>query len=117
MSESGPDMKQMLEQAQRMQTRIAELQRDLASRRFEASSGGGMVTVAVTGQLRVLEVKFEPSLYEGGDRGMLEDLTAAAVNAALEKAQRGVQEELQRIQGGLGIDLAPGSGQPPGAGG
>lgn len=116
MSDPGPDMKQMLEQAQRMQERIAELQRDLANRRFEASSGGGMVTVAVTGQLRVLEVKIEPSLYDGGDRAMVEDLTAAAINAALEKAQRGVQEELQRIQGGLGLSI-PGMGQPPGAGG
>lgn len=110
MSETGPDMKQMLEQAQHMQTRLAEMQRELATKRFEASSGGGMVTAAVTGQLRVLEVRIEPSLFESGDRGMLEDLTAAAVNAALEKAQRGVQEELQRLQGNLGIPVVPGAG-------
>jgi DNA-binding YbaB/EbfC family protein len=108
MSQPGPDMKQMLEQAQRMQARIAELQRELATRRFEAASGGGMVTAAVTGQLRVLEVRIEPSLYATGDRAMLEDLTAAAVNAALEKAQRGVQEELARLQGSMGLPVTPG---------
>jgi len=113
MSDSGPDMKEMLEQAQRVQTRLAEMQRELAARRFEASSGGGMVTAAVTGQLRVLEVRIEPSLFESGDRGMVEDLTAAAVNAALEKAQRGVQEEIQRLQGSMGL---PGISGMPGGG-
>lgn len=111
MSASGPDMKQMLEQAQRMQTRIAELQRDLAARKYEASSGGGMVSAVVTGQLRVLEVRIEPSFHASGDRGMLEDLTAAAVNAALEKAQRSVQEELQRLQGNMGFAAAPAPGE------
>ena len=78
MSAPGPDMKEMLEQAQRMQSRIAELQQELSTRRFEASSGGGMVTAAVTGQLRVLEIRIEPSLFSESDRGMIEDLAAAA---------------------------------------
>ena len=111
MSASGPDMKEMLEQAQRMQSRIADLQRELSTRRFEATSGGGMVTVVVTGQLRVLEVRLEPSLFEESDRSMLEDLTAAAVNAALEKAQRTVQEELQQLQGQLGAAAFSGPGR------
>jgi len=107
---SGPDMKQMLEQAQQMQQRIGELQRDLATRRYEASSGGGMVTAVVSGQLRVLEVRIEPGLVEQRDREMIQDLTAAAVNAALEKAQRSVQEEFARLGGGLSIPGMPGPG-------
>ena len=110
MSAPGPDMKQMLEQARRMQSSIAELQQKLAVRRFEASSGGGMVTASVTGQLRVVELRIEPSLFAAGDRGMVEDLATAAVNAALEKAQRGVQEELARLQASLGVPPMPGSG-------
>jgi hypothetical protein len=106
---SGPDMKQMLEQAQQMQQRIAELQQSLATRRYEASSGGGMVTAVVSGHLRVLEVRIEPALVDDRDRDMIQDLTAAAVNAALEKAQRGVQEEFSRLQGGLGLPGMPGS--------
>lgn len=113
MSESGPDIKEMLEQAQRVQSKLAEMQRELAVRRFEASSGGGMVTATVTGQLRVVAVRIEPSLLESGDRGMIEDLTAAAVNAALEKAQRGVQDELQRLQGSMTVPFGPGM---PGSG-
>jgi DNA-binding YbaB/EbfC family protein len=111
MSAPGPDMKEMLEQAQRMQSRIAELQQELSTRRFEASSGGGMVTAAVTGQLRVLEIRIEPSLFSESDRGMIEDLAAAAVNAALEKAQRSVQEELQQLQGQMGAAAFSGPGR------
>ena len=109
MSAPGPDVKQMLEQARRVQSQIAELQQKLAVRRFEAASGGGMVTAAVSGQLRVLELRIEPSLFSAGDRTMVEDLAAAAVNAALEKAQRGVQEELARLQASLGVPPAPGA--------
>jgi hypothetical protein len=86
-----------------MQGKLAEVQRELATRRFEGSAGGGMVTAVVSGELRVLEVKIEPGLVEGGDRAMIQDLCAAAVNAALANAQQGAQEEMQRLTGSLGI--------------
>ncbi|HIG01013.1 MAG TPA: YbaB/EbfC family nucleoid-associated protein [Myxococcales bacterium] len=104
---STPDMNEMLKQAQRVQERMAELQRDLVSRRYEASSGGGMATAVVSGQLRVLELHIEPTLVSGGDRSMIEDLAIAAINAALEKAQASVQQELQQLQGSM---MMPGPG-------
>jgi len=91
-------MQQMMQRAQQMQSRMGELQNELAARRFEASSGGGMVQVAVSGALRVLSIEIEPSLVSGGDQAMLQDLVAAAVNAALAKAQEGVQNELTQLQ-------------------
>jgi hypothetical protein len=100
-------MNEMLKQAQRVQERMAELQRDLVSRRYEASSGGGMATAVVSGQLRVLELHIEPTLVSGGDRSMIEDLATAAINAALEKAQASVQQELQQLQGSM---MMPGPG-------
>ena len=90
------DLSKLMEQAQAMQSRLAELQQELALRRYEGSSGGGMVTAVVSGALRVLELRIEPSLVEQGDREMLQDLTAAALNAALSYAQSSVQSELQR---------------------
>jgi DNA-binding protein YbaB len=57
----------------------------------------------VSGGLRVLEVHIEPSLFEGGDREMIEDLTAAALNAAIQNAQSQVQAELQRASAGLAL--------------
>jgi DNA-binding YbaB/EbfC family protein len=107
---SGPDIGDMMKQAQQVQARFGELQRELATRRFEASSGGGMVQAVVSGQLRVLSVEIEPSLVSGGDREMIQDLCAAAVNAALEKAQRGVQEEFQKLQSTMVIPGAGGAG-------
>ena len=99
----------LVEKAKQMQSRLAELQRELATRRFEGSAGGGMVTAVVTGALRVLELRIEPSLLESGDREMLQDLTAAAVNAALGTAQTTVQQELQRASATLVIPNPQGS--------
>ena len=100
-----PDLNALLAKAQEMQSRMAELQKQLAVRRVEGSAGAGMVTAVVSGELRVLEIRIEPRLFESGDRQMLQDLTAAAVNAAIVSAQRMVQEELQRAAGG---GLVPG---------
>jgi len=58
----------------------------------------------------VLEVKIESALFESGDRAMIQDLTAAAVNAALANAQRMVQEELQRASIGMQLPGMAGSG-------
>lgn len=102
------DLQNILKQAQQMQSRVAELQRDLASRRIEGRAGGGMVTAVVSGQLRVLEIHIEPSLYDSGDRTMLQDLCAAAVNAALAEAQQLVQREIQKLGGGVpGMPFGP----------
>jgi hypothetical protein len=92
------EMQAMMQRAEQMQSRMGEMQRELASRRFEASSGGGMVEATVSGALRVLSIRIEPSLLTGGDQAMLQDLVAAAVNAALAKAQESGGQELARLQ-------------------
>jgi DNA-binding YbaB/EbfC family protein len=96
---SEPDVRALLARAQEMQSKLAQAQRDLARRTVEASSGGGMVTAVVSGELRVVELRIEPSLLATGDREMLQDLVAAAVNAALGRAQQMVQEEMGKIAG------------------
>jgi DNA-binding YbaB/EbfC family protein len=90
------DLQELLVRAQQAQSRMAELQRQLAARRVEGSAGGGMVKAVASGELRILQLEIEPSLLASGDRDMIQDLTAAAVNAALTNAQRMVQDELQR---------------------
>jgi DNA-binding YbaB/EbfC family protein len=103
MSGGGPDIGQMLKQAQGLQAKMAELQQRAATMRFEADAGGGMVRVVASGDLRIVEIHVEPTLIDAKDREMIEDLTAAAVNAALRKAQEGVQAEVQRLGGGLDL--------------
>ena len=92
------EMQEMMQRAQDMQSKMGELQSEIARRRFEASSGGGMVNVVVSGALRVLSVEIEPSLIKGDDRTMIQDLVAAAINAALAKAQETVAQEMARMQ-------------------
>ena len=104
-----PDLEELFEKAREAQTKLEALQRDLALRRVEGSAGGGMVTAVASGALRVLEIRIEPSLIAAGDHEMIQDLTAAAVNAALANAQRMIQEEMQRASSGLGVPL-PGGG-------
>jgi len=101
----------LMAKAREAQAKLAELQQELALRTIEGSAGGGMVTAVATGALRIREIRIEPSLVEGGDHAMLQDLTAAAVNAALANAQQMVQEELQRASQDLGVSLGvPGQG-------
>jgi len=107
---SSPDLSKLLARAQEMQSRLAELQRDLARRSVEGSAGGGMVTAVATGELRIREVRIEPALLEGGDQAMLQDLVAAAVNAALAAAQQMVQQAMQEAAGGGLAGALPGAG-------
>jgi DNA-binding YbaB/EbfC family protein len=107
---SQPDLSELLAKAAQMQSRLADLQRSLAARSVEASAGGGMVTAVATGALRIRELRIEPDLLASGDREMLQDLTAAAVNAALAAAERMLQEEMQSAAG-LPLASAPASGR------
>ena len=102
-------MQQMMQRAQEMQSKMGELQAELAARRFEASAGGGMVSAAVSGGLRVLSVEIEPGLIADNDRGMIQDLTAAEVNAALTKAQEADAAEMAKMQNSMHAGL-PGMG-------
>ena len=108
---SQPDLGELLAKAQEMQSRLAQVQRELARRSVEASAGGGMVTAVASGELRIIEIRIEPGLIESGDRAMLQDLVAAAVNSALADAQKMVQEEMQRVAG-LPLFAAPGAQDP-----
>ncbi|MCH7599641.1 MAG: YbaB/EbfC family nucleoid-associated protein [Myxococcales bacterium] len=92
-----PDMKKMLEQAQAMQNKMSKLQAELAKMRFEASAGGGMVKAVASGDLKIVEIRIEDSIFASGDRALVQDLAAAAVNAALANAQRHAQEQVQRF--------------------
>jgi len=97
------DLQKLMGQAQAAQAKLADVQKQLAAKRVEGSAGGGMVKAVATGALRILEVEIEPSLLASGDREMIQDLTAAAVNAALTNAQNLIQQEMQRASAGLAL--------------
>ncbi len=97
------DLGSIMEQAKAMQDRIADLQADVGAKTVEASAGGGMVTAKVNGKLEVVSLSIEPEVINDGDREMLQDLVAAAVNEGIRKAQALMTEEMSRLTGGLKI--------------
>jgi DNA-binding YbaB/EbfC family protein len=105
----GFDLGGILQQAQQLQERLANVQQELASRTVDASAGGGMVTATVNGKLEVISIRIEPSLLDSKDVDMIQDLVVAAVNEGIRSAQRLVADEMGKVTGGLGIKL-PGMG-------
>jgi nucleoid-associated protein EbfC len=97
-----PNMNQMLKQVQQMQAEMAKAQQELESEVVEASAGGGMVTVKVTGGLEVKEIRIDPEAIDPEDANMLQDLVLAAVNEALRSAQELAASRLGAATGGLG---------------
>jgi nucleoid-associated protein EbfC len=96
-------MQDMLRQAQMMQKKMATVQEELKTREVEATSGGGMVTVRVTGGQDIVSVTIDKSVVEAGDVEMLQDLVLAAVRDALKKAKAMIEDEMGKITGGLKI--------------
>lgn len=98
-------MNQILKQAQQLQKELKSKQDALADKVYEASSGGGMVTVQVNGKGQVLKVQIDPEVVVKEDVEMLEDLVVSAVNGALSRAQEAQQDEMSSMMGGLGLNI------------
>ncbi len=99
----------IMRQAQKMQEKMAEMQKELATRTCEASSGGGMVTATVNGSQELISVKIDPSVIDPDDLEMLEDLVVAAVNEGIRRSKQMVSDEMSKITAGMGL---PGGGIP-----
>jgi DNA-binding YbaB/EbfC family protein len=86
-----------------MQQRLAKIQEDLGNETVEATAGGGVVTVTMTGHQKVVGVKIAPEAIDPDDPSMLEDLITAAVNEAVEKSHELVTKRMGAVTGGLKI--------------
>jgi len=98
-----PDMRQIMKQAQMMQTQLEAAQAELAEKTFEGSAGGGMVTATVTGGQELVKVTIAPEVVDPDDVEMLEDLVVAAVRQALEAAGNAASDQLGGLTGGLDL--------------
>ena len=96
-----PNMNAMLKQVQKMQADMAKAQEDLKNEVVEASSGGGMVTVKVSGDLEVREVRIDPEAVDPDDVELLQDMVLAAVNEGVRAAQELAANKLNAAAGGL----------------
>lgn len=105
---SNPQYNKMLKQVQEMQAKMAQAQEELAQETVDASAGGGMVTVVVTGALEVREVRIKPEAVDPDDIEMLQDLVLAATNEALRSAQDLASRKLGGATGGMDLPSIPG---------
>lgn len=102
-----PNMNQMMRQVQQMQADMMKAQEELKNEIVEASAGGGMVTVKVSGELELRELKIDPGAVDPEDVEMLQDMVQAAVNEGLRSAQELAANKMGAVTGGLG---GPGGG-------
>jgi DNA-binding YbaB/EbfC family protein len=101
----GPNLNQIMKQAQQMQAEMAKAQEQLKDETVEASAGGGMVKVTMTGDMQLREVKIDPEAIDPDDPELLQDMVTAAVNEALRAAQELAASRMGGIAGGLGGGL------------
>ncbi len=97
------NINQLMQQAKKMQAKMAKLQEELAGKTVEAAAGGGMVKVVVNGRQELVSISIEPEVVDPDDVEMLEDLVLAAVNEGLKRAQEMVSEEMGKLTGGLKV--------------
>jgi nucleoid-associated protein EbfC len=122
-----PNLQKMLQQAQEMMAAQQEAQEALKNERVEASTGGGMVKVVMTGDLRLESLTIDPDAVDPEDVEMLQDMVVAAVNEAVRQAQELAERKLGGGMEGFdpmsaldalgGLGGLGGGGMPPGLGG
>jgi DNA-binding YbaB/EbfC family protein len=99
----GGGMQALMRQANQMQNRMKKAQEELATREFEATSGGGAVKIVMMGDYKVKTVEIQPDVISAGDKDMLQDLIATAVNEAYRTVKATSDQEMAKITGGISV--------------
>lgn len=99
----GGGMQNLMRQANQMQARMKKAQEEMATREFEATSGGGAVKATVTGDGKLKGIHIQPEVITSGDQEMLQDMVVTAVNEALKTAKTTSEEEMAKITGGFSM--------------
>jgi nucleoid-associated protein EbfC len=97
-----PNLNQMMRQVQQMQAEMMKAQEELKTEVVEASAGGGMVTVKISGDLELRELRIDPEAVDPEDVELLQDMVQAAVNEAIRSAQELAASKMGAATGGLG---------------
>jgi len=97
------DMIKIMQQAQQVQQKLAQLQDELAKQSVTSSVGGGMVTATMNGRQELLALKIEKEVIDPRDPGILEDLILSAVNDVLQKTKEMTKGEMTKLTGGINI--------------
>ena len=96
------NMTNLMKQAQKMQRQMEEQAKEMETKEFTATAGGGAVEVTVSGIRKILKVSLQEEAVDPDDVEMLEDLIVAAVNEALEKVDEESASAMSKFTGGMG---------------
>ncbi|MBO6112191.1 MAG: YbaB/EbfC family nucleoid-associated protein [Lachnospiraceae bacterium] len=96
------NMNNLMKQAQRMQQKMAEQQKELETKEYTAAAGGGAVEVRVSGKKELTAITIKPEACDPDDVEMLQDMILAAVNEAMKQADEASEEAMGSLTGGLG---------------
>ena len=99
----GPNMNQMLKQAQKMQEQMVKMQEEIENKTFEATAGGGAVKAVINGKKELVELTIDPDAVDPEDVEMLQDMIIAAVNEGIRNAEETSAGEMSKLTGGLNI--------------
>ena len=97
------DMNSMIHQARKMQDQITELQEDIEKRSFSATTGGGVVSVTVSGKKTIEKIELKPEVVDPAEIEMLQDLIISAVNEAIAAVEETTEKEMSKITGGVAL--------------
>lgn len=97
------NLTQMMKQAQKLQSKMLEMQAELGNRTVSAQAGGGMVEAVVNGRQELVSLRIDKEVATPDDVDMLQDLILAAVNEALHRAREMMAQEMSKLTGGLQI--------------
>ncbi|MGG7165717.1 YbaB/EbfC family nucleoid-associated protein [Clostridium ihumii] len=99
----GGNMNGLLKQAQKFQKQMETAQKDLETKTFDGSAGGGAVTATVNGKRELLKISIKPEVVDPDDVEMLEDLVMLACNEALKTAETETASMMGKLTGGLNM--------------
>lgn len=97
------NMNAMIRQAQKMQDEITTLQEDIENREFSATSGGGAVSVVITGKKIIKSLTINKEVVDPEDVEMLQDLVISAINEAVNQVESTTEIEMSKITGGVSL--------------
>lgn len=101
----GLNPNNLMSQVQQMQQEMSVQQEALAGEVVTVTAGGGAITITITGHQRIQTIKINPEVVDPQDVEMLEDMLVAGINAAIEQSQTMAAQRMEKLTGGLNMDL------------
>lgn len=98
-----PNMNNLMKQAQKMQRKMEQTQKELEEKEVTATAGGGVVEVVISGKKELKSITIDPEVVDADDVETLEDLVMAAVNEGLRQAEELHNKEMAKVTGGMGL--------------